>query len=255
MDKTYFLLKKNNKLQNVVPIVSPYVFSTINKEEAIQEKERLELHFLRNCPIDTYFLHNDSVSHKEIIDFDKYLIENYDFSFLQEGFDHSQIELNGQMLGGMFPSNLSDEELIKIQRRMDKYHFEFIEQVSNGKFIILLNPNDLRNPLRDSEIFQLTNHFETISEAKVFMKNTIADSFFTGGGTYGILGFVKENEITEITKKLLASQTEIRYRPANEDYGMQFVSDNFLSDNGVELLMSILKSIGRTPYRIVELKS
>ena len=69
------------------------------------------------------------------------------------------------------------------------------------------------------------------------------------------MGFVKENEITEITKKLLASQTEIRYRPANEDYGMQFVSDNFLSDNGVELLMSILKSIGRTPYRIVELKS
>lgn len=251
----YYLLKKNNNLQTNVSLISPYILVSNDKNETLAVKQSLEIKYLRNIPIDNHFDHTEIVCDKEIIDFDKFLLEHYDFSFLSDDFDHTQDELNGKILyGKKFPQNLSDTELLKIQEKMNKYHFDLIEQVPNGKSIIILNPWDLDNPLRDSELFQLTECFDSKTSAKQFIENIIEEQF-DSGGTYMTVGHIQEEDLTNKTKKILNSQSDIMYKSKNEDYGQQFVSRKRIGEieNGMEILLDLLESVGKKPYDIIEL--
>lgn len=255
-NQSYYLIKKNNNLQTIVSLINPYVYSTNDKNEAERIKEQLELKYLRIWPIDFHFDHHEVVCDEEMILFDKYLIDNFGFSFLTEGFDHSQKELNGKILyGKLFPSELTDEQLLKIQNRMNKYHFEIIDHQPNGKSIIVLNPNEIENPLRDGEIYRLTQYFESKEEAQTFMNKLIEEQFDLDG-SFMTVGYITEEEITERTKVILESQSDIRYKSRREDYGKKFISDKKLNeiDNGMEILMKLYESVNKVPYQIVELK-
>ena len=98
--ETYFILKKNNGLQTIVSLINPFVYVSQDKQEVLSIKQELELKFLRSFPIDFHYDHREVVCDEEMIEFVKFLVEEYGFSFLMEGFDHSKKELNGQILYG-----------------------------------------------------------------------------------------------------------------------------------------------------------
>lgn len=253
---TYYLLKKNNNLQTIVSLINPYVYASIDKKETQNIKQDLELKCLRNFPIDFYFDHHEVVCDEEMIEFDKFLIENYDFSFLSDGFDHNKKELNGQILYGKeFPTKLTDQDLLKIQNRMDKYHFELVEQQSNGKSIIIMNPWDIALEIRDSEFYQLENSYSSTNEAKECIEKLI-ESQFNQKMSNMTVGTITEEDITQGTNEILNNQTDIKYKSNREDYGGIFFSDKKLNEinNGMKILMDLYESIGRTPYKIIELK-
>ena len=252
-NQSYYLLKKNNGLQTIVSLIYPYVYASTSKDDIQKVKRKLELEYLRNWPIDSHFDHTEVVCDEEMIEFDKYLIGNFGFSFLAEGFDHSQKELNGEIqYGKLFPSSLTDSELLQIQSKMDKYHFHLFEQEPNGKTIIVLNH---QSQLASSEITKLTSFYESKTEAKEFIENLIREQFDLDG-TFMTVGYITEDDLTKETMKILGSGTEIRYKSRHEDYGKRFVSEKKLSEieNGMETLMKLFESVNKTPYQIVELK-
>lgn len=258
MDKqeNYYILKKNNRLQTIVTLANPYVYVSQNKDEIQNVKEQLELKYLRQFPIDFHFDHTEVVCDEEMINFDKYLLEEYGFTFLKEGFDHNSKELNGKILyGKKFPEHLTDKDLFSIQKKMNKYHFELIQQEPNGKFIILLDPWRFNNPLRDRESYKLQNIFETKEEAQKLM-DEIIEHEFDSYGTALIVGYIHDDELNEEAMMILNSQSDIRFKSIKEGYGQQFVSDKKLNEieNGMEILMKLLGSLDRTPYEIIELK-
>jgi len=79
--ETYFLLKKNNGLQTIVSLINPFVYVSQDKQEILRIKEELELKFLRSFPVDFHYDHREVVCDEEMIEFDKFLIEEYGFSF------------------------------------------------------------------------------------------------------------------------------------------------------------------------------
>ena len=62
--------------------------------------------------------------------------------------------------------------------------------------------------------------------------------------------------MNDSNKQILSSQNDIRYKSRHEDYGKKFVSAKKLTEieNGMEILMKLFESVGKTPYEIVELK-
>lgn len=251
----YFLLRKNNSLQTIVPSIHPYVHSSKDKEETIRIKQKLELIYLRQFPIHFHFDHIVATCDEEIISFDQFLVTNYGFSFLSDGFNHRQKELRGQILyDKKFPVHLKEEELLLIQKRMSKYHFNLVEQEANGKAIILLNPWVIENPLRDGEIFKLQELFDSKKKAQYFI-DRILEGQFDLDGTSLTVGPIRKNELTAKTMEILNSQCDIRYKPRQEDHGEKFVSSNNLSDilNGMEMLLGLFESVGKKPYKIIEL--
>lgn len=252
----YFLLTKNNSLQTIDDLISPYVYATKDKEEILGIKQQLELGYLKHTPIHFHFDHIETPCDEEIISFDKFLLDNYAFSFLAEGFDHRQKELGGQILYNQkFPKRLSNEELLIIQDRMDKYHFKLKEQEPNNKAIIILNPLPLDNPLRDGEIFKLQEFFNSKNEAKDYI-DKIIEGQFDLNGTSMTVGDIRESELTDKTRELLNSQCDIQYKSRLEDNGMKFFSSNKLGDivNGIKILLGLFESVGKKPYDIVLLK-
>lgn len=254
--ETYYLLKKNNGLQTIVPLINPYVYVSKDKQEILRIKEELELKYLKSFPIDFHYDHREVVCDEEMIEFDKFLIEEYDFSFLADGFDHSKKELNGQIqYGKQFPKSFSNQDLITIQNRMGKYHFELVEQSANGKSIIVLNPWDISNDIRDSEFYQLELFYNSKIEAKEFIEQLV-EGQFDSKMSYMTVGTIKDEDITSSTKNILNNQSEIKYKSNREDYGGIFFSNKKLAeiDDGMNTLMKIYESVGKTPYQIVELK-
>ena len=252
---SYFLLRKNNSLQTIDNLISPYVFASKDKEEALLIKQQLELLYLRGTHIHFHFDHIVEACDQDIIDFDRFLVANYDFSFLTAGFDHRQKDVKGHILYSQkFPAHLTDDDLMAIQKRLDKYHFDLIEQGPNNKAIILLNPWSIDNPLRDGEIVKLQEIFDSKEEAQRFIDGVI-EAQFDVDGTYLTVGDVTEAELTNRTNEVLNSQCDIRYKSKAEGEGMKFVSPNKLSDivNGMEILLDLYESIGKKPYEILEL--
>lgn len=252
----YFLLKKNNNLQTIESLINPYVFESKDKVEAMSVKQKLELRYLRNVPIHFHFDHLEVVCDEEMINFDKFLIDNYQFSFLTDGFNHSKKSLNGQILYDQkFPDTLLDEELLSIQAKMDKYHFELIEQEANSKSIIILNPWNIDNPLRDGEFFQLTEFYDSQSAANNFIRRVI-EAQFDLDGTRMTVGDIRQTELTSQTMQILKSNPDIVYNSRHEDYGQRFISDIGLSqiENGMEVLLELFRSVKKSPYYIAELK-
>lgn len=254
--ETYYLLRKNNGLQTIVSLINPYVYVSKDKEEIIRIKEKLELQFLRSFPIDFHYDHREVVCDEEMIEFDKFLIEEYGFSFLDDGFDHNLKEINGQIKYGMqFPQNLTNEQLLTIQNKMNKYHFEMVEQKPNNKSIIVLNPWDIINDIRESEFHQLEMFYNSKTEANEFIEQLVVGQF-DSKMSYMTVGTIDEEDLTTAANKILNNQSHIKYKSNREDYGGIFYSDKKLSDidNGLNLLMNLYESIGRKPYEIVELK-
>jgi len=254
--ESYFILKKNNGLQTIVSLINPFVYVSQDKQEVLRIKNELELKFLRSFPIDFHYDHREVVCDEEMIEFDKFLVEEYGFSFLIDGFDHSKKELNGQILYGKeFPTSLTNQDLINIQNKMGKYHFELVEQQANGKSIIVLNPWDISNDIRDSEFHKLETFYNSRIEANKFI-DQLVEGQFDSKMSYMTVGTIKEEDITAVTKQILESQPEIKYKSNREDYGGIFFSENKLSeiDDGMNLLMKLYESVGKTPYQIVDLK-
>lgn len=255
-NQTYYLLKKNNGLQTIVSLVSPFVYASTDKEETEKIKRKLELKYLRNFPIDFHFDHHEIVCDEEMIEFDKFLIDNYDFTFLTIGFDHDKKELDGQIqYGKQFPTKLTDQDLLKIQSRMNKFHFEIVKQQPNGKSVILMNPSDISVEIRDSEFHQLANFYDSYTEAENYIQSLIEGQFDLKM-SYMTVGTIKEEDITDRTKEILNNQEDIRYKSNREDYGGIFYSDKKLKEikEGMEILMELYESIDKRPYQIVELK-
>jgi len=252
----YYLLKKNNGLQTIVSLINPYVFATKDKEEIELKKKELELKYLRETPVDFHFNHHEVVCDKEMIAFDKYLIEEFEFSFLSDGFDHNSESLNGQIVyGKKFPNHLTDEELLTIQKKMNKHHFELLEVEPNGRFIILLNPTRFDNPLRDGEIYALTKMYDSKEEVETLMEEIVQGNF-DAYGTVNLVGYIHDDELNQKTKQILESQNDIIFKSIKEDYGQQFVSEKKLKEipNGHEILIQLLESVNRRPYEIIQLK-
>ena len=256
MDK-YYLLKKNNNLQTIVPLINPYVDVSKNIEEIKSKKEKLELRYLRKFPIDFHFDHSEIDCDKEMIDFDKYLVNQYNFSFLIENFDHSTDKLNGQILyGKMFPENLSDNDLLQIQSKMNRYHFQIEEHEAKGQSVIILDPWPFENFLRDSEEhYGLTEIYQSKNSAEGYLDKLLEEQF-NKAGTLWIASNIKESEFTNRTVELIESQNEIYFDNGMKDYGSKFISKKEFDDidNAKELILELLESVNRIPFKIVELK-
>jgi hypothetical protein len=236
-------------------LINPYVYASKNREEVIDVKNKLELQYLRHEPIHAHFDHHEKECDEEMISFDKFLSDNYNFSFLTDGFNHAHKVLNGQILYGKnFPETLLDKELLAIQEKMDKYHFELIEQPANQKSIIIMNPWNFVNPLRDSEFYKLTAFYDSKSDAQKLM-DTIIEGQFDLYGTHMTVGNITEHDLTRETMMILRSNTDFKYKSRYEDPGQTFVSDKGLGviKNGMEILMKLFASVNKSPYEIVEL--
>lgn len=256
LKSNYFLLIKNNRLQSIESLINPFVYSSKDKLELLRIKQQLELIYLKQIPIHFHFDHLGKDCDEEIIIFDKYLLNNFGFSFLKEGFDHNQKELSGQIIyTEKFPQRLSDVELLTIQKEMGKYHFKAIEQEPNDKSIIVLNPWAIENPLRDGEIFQLEKYYNSKKEAQQYI-DKIIEAHFDMAGSFLTLGDVTENELTDKTRKLLSAKDDIQFKSRHELNGQRFFSTHNLDDiiNGMDILLELYDSIGKKPYEIVELK-
>ena len=252
----YFLLIKNNRLQTIESLINPFVYSSKDKLELLRVKQQLELIYLKQIPIHFHFDHLEKDCNEEIKHFDKYLLNNFNFSFLKDGFDHNQKDVSGQILyTKKFPAHLSDVELLTIQKEMGKYHFKAIEQEPNDKAIIVLNPWTIENPLRDGEIFQLEKYFNSKQEAQQYI-DKIIEVHFDMDGSFLTLGEVTENELTDKTREILSSKDDIQFKSRHEPNGQRFFSTHNLSDipNGLNILLELYDSIGKKPYEIVELK-
>jgi len=253
-EKTYFLLKLNNRLQTDVFSVNPFIFISNKKKEVNKRKKELELKFLRNAKILDHFDWREYFLDKELIEFDEFLIEEFSFSFLYTDFDHSSEEVNGKIFyDKKFPSHLSDSGLFKIQKKMDKYHFHLVEKKANGNFIILFEK--MRVP-GDWEDYVLENEFQSFKDAKSYIETKITDAFDDIGSTY-IVGPILKNELTKESYEILKLHNNFKYGSGEGYYGTQFTADKKLKDieNGFEILIQLLNSVNRkVDYKIIELK-
>jgi len=253
---TYYLLKKNNSLQTFEKLIHPYVYASLVKADTQVKKRKLELHYLRELPIHSHFDHLEKNCDEEIIAFDEYLLTKYGFSFLTKGFDHTMKQLRGRIqYDKKFPATLSDEQLLTIQMRMDKYHFYLVEQAANNKAVILLNPWPYINPVRDGEILKYENFFDTDKEARDFA-NLIIETHFELNGSILTIGPVTIHDITERTLAILKVQNAIRYKTDREDMGERFIATKNLVDikEYLPILIDLYDSVGKNPYQIIVLK-
>jgi len=226
----------------------PYLYQSKNIEELNNKKERLELFQLRNTQIGDHWNYTEeSTYNKEMVDFNKYLLKEYNFSFITEGYKDLEEFIGNYLYPINFPESLSDDELLNIQKRMNRYHFQIVEVPADGKFLIL--SNDLfGNSL-------LEHFFSSKEEAQNYVNSRIEYLFDCSNGSLEISGYLKDDDLTNETYEILDSQTDMKYISSEESFGGRFFSNKKLRDikNGQALLQLLFKSIGKEIYSIIKL--
>jgi len=223
-------------------------------EMAVRIKNDLELLSLKRSPISMNYEYWDVVSDKELIRLDDFLQANYGFNILAKGYATEGGIKNDDVIEAYFPSNISDEEILKIQEFIGRFHYGIQEITEKGKFIVrFLRMSDFMDEVLSAQHeFKYFDSAEEAKESILSMRQFIRG--FNSFGSVELIGYTLEEELTTQTRTILESQDYIKYIPYKEDYGGRFYSETKLEDipNGKQLLYDLLSSLEPLPFEIIK---
>ena len=233
------------------PIGNPALHVFEDKAKAHALKQDLEIKALKNTYLSNHYEYWDVDCTKALIQLDQFISQQYGFHVLVENYSKNEEITNDEVIDAYLPKSLSDLDILKIQNFMGRFHYGIDQVTEFDKYIVLFHPITIGGIANQHEF----NYYATKEDAHQSVSPFI-HKLFDSFGTIEIVGAIYDFELTEATHRILQSQEEIKFKVADEDYGLKFYSDKKLSEiaNGEKILLDLLISVDRPPFTIIKIE-